>query len=105
MPDYDYCGYKSALQMVEASIRPGKHSKTSTHCETDRKHQAAFSSFSRATPQAKKRITVPVSNKGNLQRFVQDSTFKKYASSALLKGVIEEWVMCGNQQIRPSALT
>ena len=74
MPDYDYCGYELALQMVEASRRPGKHSKNYTQFETIRKHRAAFSSFSRATPQANKRSIALVGNKGNLQRFVQDST-------------------------------
>ena len=74
MPDNDFCGYELALQMVEASRRPGKHSSEYTQFETIRKYRASYSSFHRATPQGNKTVVALVGQKGNLQRFVQDPT-------------------------------
>jgi hypothetical protein len=51
MSSQDYCGYEIAIQMVDASRRPGKHAKTHTQFETIRKHHSAYASFARTTPQ------------------------------------------------------
>jgi hypothetical protein len=74
MPDYDYCGYEVAIQMICASRRPGKHSSNYTQFETIRKYRSSFASFERTTPQGNKLIIGLVNTIGNLQRFVQDPT-------------------------------
>jgi hypothetical protein len=74
MPDYDYCGYELAIQMVDASRRPGRHSSAYTQFDTVRKYRSAFTSFYRTTPQGNRLVMGLVNNKGQLQRFVQDPT-------------------------------
>jgi hypothetical protein len=73
MPDQDYCGYKLAIQMVDASW-PGRYSSSYTQFETIRKYRSAFASFSRTTPQGNRMVMALVNNKGHLQCFVQDPT-------------------------------
>ena len=74
MPDYDYCGYELALQMVEASRKPGRYSKDYTQFDTIRKYRSLYASFNRVSPQGNRLVLAMVNHKGKLQRFVQDPT-------------------------------
>ena len=74
MPDYDYCGYELALQMVEASRKPGRYSKDYTQFDTIRKYRSSYASFNRVSPQGNRLVLAMVNHKGKLQRFVQDPT-------------------------------
>lgn len=60
--------------MIAASRKPGRHSKEYTQFETIRKYRSAYASFHRVTPQGNRLVMALVSNKGLLQRFVQDPT-------------------------------
>jgi hypothetical protein len=74
MPDYDYCGYELAIQMVDASRRPGRYSPQYTQFDIIRKYRSAYTSFARTTPQGNRLVIGMVNAKGHLQRFVQDPT-------------------------------
>jgi hypothetical protein len=74
MPDLDYCGYEIAIQMVDASRKPGRYSPNYTQFDTIRKYRSAYASFVRTTPQGNRLVIGLVNAKGHLQRFVQDPT-------------------------------
>jgi hypothetical protein len=71
---HDYCGYKLAIQMVDASRKPGRYSQSYTQFDTIRKYRSPYASFARTTPQGNRWVMGLVNANGHLQRFVQDPT-------------------------------
>ena len=95
MPDSDYCGYELALQMVEASRRPGKHSKDYTQYEKsgsiDHRFLHSVVPHLKQTSELLRLLAIRETSKGSCKM-----QLLHYGSSGLLKDVKEEWEMCGN---------
>jgi hypothetical protein len=70
LPDFDHCGYEVAIQMLNYSKRPGKHSKTHLQFETIRKLRTSYSNQVRASPHAESISLGDI--KGNYQRLTND---------------------------------
>lgn len=51
-PTWDHCGYEVAIEMVLASLKPGKYSSMYTQWDTIRKLRTSFSNHFRASAQA-----------------------------------------------------
>lgn len=72
MPAHDHCGYEVALQMLQASRRPGKHSSEYTQWDTIRQIRTAYSNFSKAATQENSSSLAFADDKGMAQRLVTD---------------------------------
>ena len=72
LPDYDYCGYQVAINILLASRRPGKHSSSHTQYDTVRGYRSTYSNFIRTSPQANQ-VTMAMGDfNGNYTRFAID---------------------------------
>lgn len=71
-PEWDHCGYEVAIQMVLASLKPGRYSKEYTQWDTIRKLRTAASNQYRASGQAGGTELALCDDRGHAQRLSFD---------------------------------
>jgi hypothetical protein len=71
-PEWDHCGYEVAIQMVLASLKPGRYSTEYTQWDTVRKFRTAFSNQFRASGQASGVELALCDDRGQAQRLSFD---------------------------------
>jgi hypothetical protein len=72
LPFHDHCGYEVAIQMVLASLKPGKYSPEYSQWDTIRKVRTAYSNHAKSTPQENCTILALSDERGHAQRLVGD---------------------------------
>ena len=81
-PQYDYCGYEVAFQMLLYSLNSGKINKKHTQWNTIRQLRAAYSNQVKSSSQSNQVILSLNDTAGNYQRFNKDPCgslwFKKF---------------------------
>ena len=70
LPSFDHCGYAVAIEMLEASLKPGKYSATNTQWDTIRKIPTAHSNLLRAGKEANSSHWAIVDSDGKSYRFM-----------------------------------
>lgn len=65
LPRHDHCGYEVAIQMVVASLEPGRYSTTHKQWETIRRFRSCFSNQVRAAREANFKPFVLADNNGS----------------------------------------
>lgn len=71
-PTWDHCGYDVAIEMVLASLKPGRYSSDYTQWDTIRKLRTAFSNHFRASSQASSVELTICDDRGHSQRISTD---------------------------------
>lgn len=71
-PEWDHCGYEVAIQMVLASLKPGRYSSEYTQWDTIRKLRTAFTNQFKASGQANSVEIALCDDKGHTQRLSSD---------------------------------
>ena len=72
-PQYDYCGYEVAFQMLLYSLNKGKTNKNHTQWNTIRHLRSAYTNQVKSTSQSNQIVLSLNDSSGNYQRFNKDS--------------------------------
>lgn len=87
LPQWDHCGYEVAIQMVLASLKPGKYSDVYTQWDTVRKYRTASSNQFRASSQAASQEVSLCDDKGHTQRLSSDPCASVWFGRFFLHGL------------------
>ena len=71
-PRYDHCGYELAIDTLQYSRKPGKHSNTHTQFDTVRKLRSAYGNWARTTPESSNGSWVVTQSNGRASRLSKD---------------------------------
>ena len=80
LPPGDHCGYSVAIQMVYASIAPGKYSETHLEFDTIRRLRTVHTNYFRTIGRSSASVLAMVGDDGRSRRFTTDPTASEWFS-------------------------
>ena len=84
-PDFDYCGYEVAVEILLYSTQPGKHGRDYLQFDTIRKFQSTFGNVLKASPRGASKNWGLLDEGGRYKRLVDDPC-ASYWFKRFLKG-------------------